>query len=151
MQPVEQPVITIGQLEIRYLLDGTVDGPASRMFELAVPPGARVPPAHSHSDNEEIMYCLEGMLRCLVGGEVRDLKPGERAFTPRGVVHSFSNPHDRMARALIILTPDIGAQYFRDVAAVVGSPGGPDPAKLADVMRRHGLVLAPPKPAGAAA
>jgi len=150
-QSVEPPVITIGQLEIRYLLDGTVDGAASGMFELTVPPGARVPPPHSHSDNEEIMYCLEGTLRTAVGDEVRDLKPGERGYTPRGVVHGFSNPHGSVARALVILTPDIGAQYFRDVAAVVGVPGGPDPAKMAEVMRRYGLVLAPPKPAGAAA
>jgi len=145
MQPGEQSLITIGQLEIRYLMDGTVTGAASGMFELTVPPGARVPPAHSHKDNEELMYCLEGTLRAVVGDEVRDLKPGERTYTPRGVVHAFSNPHDRVARALVILTPDIGAQYFRDVAAVAGAPGGPTPAKMAEVMTRYGLVLAPPK------
>ena len=145
MQPGEQSLITIGQLEIRYLMDGTVTGAASGMFELTVPPGARVPPAHSHKDNEELMYCLEGTLRAVVGDEVRDLKPGERTYTPRGVVHAFSNPHDRVARALVILTPDIGAQYFRDVAAVAGVPGGPTPAKMAEVMTRYGLVLAPPK------
>jgi quercetin dioxygenase-like cupin family protein len=145
MQPGEQSLITIGQLEIRYLMDGTVTGAASGMFELTVPPGARVPPAHSHKDNEELMYCLEGTLRSVVGDEVRDLKPGERTYTPRGVVHAFSNPHDRVAKALVILTPDIGAQYFRDVAQVAGAPGGPTPAKMAEVMARYGLVLAPPK------
>jgi hypothetical protein len=65
-------------------------------------------------------------------------------YTPRGAVHGFSNPHDRPARALIILTPDIGAQYFRDVAAVVAGPGAPSPEKLAAVMTRYGLVLAKP-------
>jgi quercetin dioxygenase-like cupin family protein len=120
------------------------------MFELTVPAGARVPPAHSHTDNEEIVYVLEGTLRYSVDGEVRDLKPGERMYTARGAVHAFSNPHDRLARALIILTPDIGAQYFRDIAEVAGAPGGPNPAKLAEVMSRYGLVLSPPKPAGRA-
>ena len=147
---VEQPAITIGQLEVRYLLDGTASRAASGMFELIVPPGARVPPPHSHSDNEEMVYCLEGVLRTTVGGEVRDLNPGEGRYTPRGVAHSFSNPHGRPARALFILTPDIGAQYFRDVAAVAGAPGGPDPAKLAEVMARYGLVLSPPQPAAMA-
>ena len=149
MQPGEQPAITIGQLEIRYLMDGTVTSAASGMFELTVPPGARVPPAHSHKDNEELMYCLEGTLRSVVGDVVHDLKPGERSYTPRGVTHAFSNPHDRVARALVILTPDIGAQYFRDIAAVVGAPGGPTPAKMAEVMTRYGLVLAPPPTAPA--
>jgi hypothetical protein len=49
---------------------------------------------------------------------------------------------------LVVLTPDIGAQYFRDVAEVVGLLGGPDPAKMADVMSRYGLVVSAPKHAG---
>jgi quercetin dioxygenase-like cupin family protein len=147
MQPQEQPVVKIGQLEIRYLVDGTVSGGASGMFELTVAPGARVPPAHSHTNNEEIIYVLEGTLRYSVDDETRDLKPGERMFSPRGSVHAFSNPHDRPARALVVLTPDIGAQYFRDVAEAVSAPGGPNPAKMVEVMTRYGLVLAPPKAA----
>jgi len=147
MQPQEQPAIRIGQLEIRYLVDGTVSGAGMGVFELTVGPGARVPPPHSHRDNEEIVYVLDGMLRYTVDNETRDLRPGERMYTPRGSMHAFSNPHDRPARALIILTPDIGAQYFRDVAEVVGAPGGPDPAKMAEVMARYGLMLANPKDA----
>ena len=82
-----------------------------------------------------------------MAGVVRDLAPGDWMFTPRGAVHHFSNPRDGTARALIVLAPDIGAQYFRDVAEVVAAPGGPDPAKMAAVMTRYGLVLARP-PAG---
>jgi quercetin dioxygenase-like cupin family protein len=149
MQPQEQSVIKIGQLEIRYLIDGTVTGAGVGMFELAVPPGARVPPAHSHRDNEEIVFVFDGVLRYTVDDETLDLKQGERMYTPRGSVHAFSNPHDGTARALIILTPDIGAQYFRDIAAVATAAGGPSPAKMAEVMTRYGLVLAPPKPATA--
>jgi hypothetical protein len=67
-------------------------------------------------------------------------------YTPRGVVHAFSNPHEAPAKALIMLTPDIGAQYFRDIAAIATAPGGPDPAKMAAMMTKYGLVLARPKP-----
>ena len=151
MQPPDQPAMRIGQLEIRYLIDGTVTGAGMGVFEVTVPPGARVPPAHSHSGNEEMVYVLEGVLRYTVDDETRDLEPGERMYTPRGSVHAFSNPHAGPARALIILTPDIGAQYFREVAAAADAPGGPDRAKLLDVMTRHGLVLAPPRPAAAGA
>jgi len=87
------------------------------------------------------------MLRYTVDDEMRDLEPGQRMYTPRGSVHAFSNPHDSPARALVILTPDIGAQYFRDVAEVASAPSGPNPAKMAEVMTRYGLILAPPKPA----
>jgi len=62
--------------------------------------------------------------------------------TPRGSVHAFSNPGSRTARALIMLTPDIGEQHFRDVAAVVAAGGPPEGAKLLEVMGRYGLVAA---------
>jgi quercetin dioxygenase-like cupin family protein len=146
MQPQEQPVVKVGQLEIRYLIDGTVSSAGVGVFELTVPAGARVPPPHSHRDNEEVVYVLEGRLRYSVDDETRDLGPGERMYTPRGSVHAFSNPHGSTAKALIILTPDIGAQYFRDVAETANAPGGPNPARMAEVMTRYGLVLAPPKP-----
>ena len=71
------------------------------MFEMTVPAGARVPPAHSHSNNEEIVYVIEGMLRCTVDDETRDLCPGQRMYTPRGSIHAFSNPHDKPARAIV--------------------------------------------------
>ncbi|HZM14853.1 MAG TPA: cupin domain-containing protein [Candidatus Krumholzibacteria bacterium] len=136
-------VIEIGNLEVRYLLDGADQGTLG-VFELTVPPGSMVPPPHSHAHNEECVYVLEGTLRYSVDKTTRDLRPGEWMHTPRGSVHAFSNPHAESARALIILTPDIGAQYFRDVASVVNNGGPPDRMKLLAVMARYGLTLAPP-------
>jgi quercetin dioxygenase-like cupin family protein len=131
--------ISVGQLTIRYLVDGAETG-SMGMFELTVPANSNVPPPHSHTDNEECVYVLEGVLRYSVDGVVRDLSPGEWMRTPRGSVHHFSNPHDQKARALMVLTPDIGAQYFRDIGAVVNAGGPPDRAKVFDVMSRYGLV-----------
>lgn len=138
--------IRVGQLEIRYLQQAGADREMG-IFELRVPPGSNVPPPHSHSANEELVYVLEGTLRYTVGGETRDLRPGDSMATPRGVVHAFSNPHAGPARALVINTPDIGPEYFREVAAIVNAGGPPDKAKVVAVMRRFGLV---PSPAGAA-
>ena len=134
-------VINVGQLEIRYLVDGARRGGLG-MFEMKVPAGAHVPPPHSHSDNEECVYVLSGVLRYSVDATTCDLNPGEWMSTPRGSVHHFSNPGSETARALVMMTPDIGEQYFRDVAAVVGVAGPPDRAKLMEVMARYGLVPA---------
>ncbi len=136
--------INVGQLGIRYLVDGSRNA-SMGIFELTVPPASNVPPPHSHSHNEEIVYVLEGMLRYTVGADTRDLSAGQTMHTPKGEVHGFANPFDRTARALIILSPDIGAQYFRDVAAVVGAGGPPDKTALASVMSKYGLVLTAPK------
>lgn len=135
--------IHVGQLTIRYLIDGSSTG-SSGIFELTVPPGSNVPPPHSHTDNEEIIYVLSGVLRCTVGDETRDLQAGDTMFTPRGSVHAFANPFGVQARALVVNSPDIGAQFFRDVAAVLGGGGPPDKVALAQVMGRYGLVPSAP-------
>ena len=141
--PSDRETIRVGQMSIRYLIDGAAAGGLG-VFELTVPPGSNVPPPHSHTGNEECVYVLDGVLRYSVDDVTRDLRSGEWMRTPRGSVHQFSNPHREPARALIMLAPDIGAGYFRDVAAVVG-PGGPDRARLLEVMARYGLVPAAPR------
>lgn len=138
------PEINVGQLIIRYLIDGSSTESAG-IFELIVPPGSNVPPPHSHTNNEEIIYVLEGELRYTVGAETRDLRPGEAMHTPKGVVHAFANPFAGEVRALVVNSPDIGAQYFKDVAAVLGAGGPPDKAALTQVMGRYGLVPGAPK------
>jgi len=61
------------------------------------------------------------------------------------VAHAFSNPFDQVARALVVQSPDIGAQYFQDVAQVVNAGGPPDKAALGAVMARYGLVAVAPQ------
>lgn len=136
--------IHVGQLRIRYLVDGSQTASLG-MFELTVPPGSNVPPPHSHTNNEEIVYVLEGTLRYSVGSDTRDLSPGQTMHTPKGAVHGFANPFGSVARALITLAPDIGPKYFEDVAAVINAGGPPDKAALVAVMRRYGLLPAAPK------
>lgn len=139
---VSEP-IRIGQLEIQYLQEGDERCQIS-CFEMRVPPGSNVPPPHSHAGNEELIYVLEGTLRCTVGNETRDLTAGQVIGTPRGGVHAFSNPHATLARVLVMNTPGIEAQYFRDVGAVINAGGPPDRDKLIETMGRYGLALARP-------
>jgi len=143
-------IVRVGQLEVRYLVDGTPHGGLG-VFELTVPAGAHVPPPHSHTNNEECVYVLDGVLRYVVDDTTRDLGPGDWMSTPRGAVHHFSNPGTEPARALVMLTPDIGVQFFRDVGAVANVGGPPDRAKLLEVMNRYGLVAAAPRPGSGAA
>lgn len=147
---MSKDVIKVGQLEIRYLVDGSKSGGLG-VFELTVPPGANVPPPHRHSHNEEFFYVVEGSIGYSVDGDARELGPGEWMSTPRGSVHAFRNTGTRTARALVVLTPDIGAQYFHDVGAVINAGGPPDRAKLSAVMASYGLVAAAAQPATAAA
>lgn len=136
--------INAGQLHIRYLIDGSLSASLG-MFELTGPPGSNVPPAHGHTSNEGIVYVLEGTLRYTVSFDTRDLTAGQTMRTPKGTVHGFSNPFPSVTRALITLSPDIGAQYFKNVAAVVNAGGPPDKMALVAVMNRYGLVTSAPQ------
>jgi quercetin dioxygenase-like cupin family protein len=135
--------IMVGRLKINYLIDGTASG-GMGLFELTIPPESNVPPPHSHLKNDECVYVLEGILRYSVDAVTRDLRPGEWMFSPKGSVHHFSNPSGEATRVLSILSPDIGAQYFRDVGAVINPGGPPDPTRLLAVMSSYGLVPVAP-------
>jgi quercetin dioxygenase-like cupin family protein len=53
MTPVKE-TIQLGQITIRFLLDGGDTGGQHAMFEFLVPPGARVPAPHYHEHVDEI-------------------------------------------------------------------------------------------------
>jgi quercetin dioxygenase-like cupin family protein len=138
--------VSIGQLAIRFLLEGEASSGSVALFEFDVPAAARVPIAHSHDGYEETIYGLEGVLTWTVDGEQTDVGPGEVLCIPRGVVHRFDNDHKVDAKMLAIISPGIlSPNYFREMAAVIkaATDGPPDPAALAEVMRRHGLTPAP--------
>jgi len=138
--------IRVGQLAIRFLLDGEESGGSVAAFEFDVPAGAKVAAGHSHDGYEETIYGLEGVLTWTIEGTPTDIGPGEALFIPRGAVHHFDNTGESDARALAIVTPGIlGPDFFREVGAILDAAAGgpPDFAALAEVMRRHGLTPAP--------
>ena len=138
--------IKVGEVAIRFLVEGEQSAGSVAVFEFDVPAGARVPVAHSHSGYEETIYGLEGVLTWTVEGVPTDVGPGEALLIPRGAVHHFGNTRDVDAKALAILTPGIrGPDFFREVAAILDAAcgGPPDLAAIATVMGRHGLTLHP--------
>ena len=139
--------IRVGQLAIRFLLEGRDSGGALAIFEFDVAAGAKVPVAHSHDAYDETIYGLAGVLTFTVDGRQSDVGPGEVLFIPRGVVHRFDNIRGADAKMLAVVTPGLlGPDFFREMAAIVNSAtaGPPNSAALAAVMRRHGLTPAPP-------
>ena len=136
--------IRVGELAVRFVIEGRQSGGSVAAFEFDVPAGSKVAAAHSHDGYEETSYGLEGVLTWIVDGAETEVGPGEAVFIPRGSVHRFDNAGDADARALAVVTPGIlGPEYFREVADVLDAGGPPDLAALAAVMRRHGLTPAP--------
>ena len=99
---------------------------------------------HVHNPRPNTCYYL----RTEHARELNRDRPDARAaeaicYSINPQVHAFDNRHDRDAKFLAIATPGVfGPAYFREIAAVLGAGGPPDPAAVADVMRRHGLTPA---------
>ncbi len=140
-------IISVGALRVRFLLTGDNSTGSVAAFELTVPGGQRLPaPAHSHDQYEETIYGLDGVMTWTVNGKRIEVGPGQALCIPRGAIHRFDNHTTRDVKALCMITPAaIGPQYFRETAAVfhAAADGPPDRAKLAEIMRRHGLTPAP--------
>lgn len=135
--------IRIGEMTIRFLLEGEQSDGSMAMFEFDVPAGSMIAAPHSHDGYEETIFGLRGTLVWTLEGDATEVGRGEVLRIPRGAVHLFANTGDEDASALAIVTPGIlGPDYFREVAAVLDAAAGgpPDVAAIGAVMRRHGLT-----------
>lgn len=137
--------IRVGQMAIRFLVEGENSGGAVAMFECDVPAGAKMPAAHSHDGYEETIYGLEGTTTFTVEGKPCALGPGAALCIRRGEIHRFDNFGPTDAKILAVVTPGIlGPAYFREIAEIFKAAAGgpPDFAAIGAVMRRHGLTPA---------
>jgi quercetin dioxygenase-like cupin family protein len=136
---VTAETIRLGGMELRFLQ--TKDDTAGSLdaFEMIVQPNARMPVAHYHESWDETIYGLTGASTWLLDGRDVALNPGQSIFIKRGIVHAFRNDTQEVASALCILTPGVlGPGYFREIAALLAG-GAPDPARMKEIMLRHGL------------
>ncbi|MBD2755715.1 cupin domain-containing protein [Spirosoma validum] len=140
MFPVYKEQITIGGLQLNFLVDGQDTEGSLVMFEMFVPPNAKVPAPHFHVEVDETLYVLEGKLTMLYNTETRQLNPGDTLFIKRGLIHGFTNEHTQTARVLCALSPaSIGPAYFRELAVVINAGGPPDRHQILSIMKQYGL------------
>ena len=137
--------IQVGAMQLRFLRTKHDTNGALDMFEVTIPPNSRMPVPHYHRDWEETVYGLEGTISFTVAGERVAIRPGDDLFIPRGVVHGFINETQATAKMLCVLTPGVlGPEFFREMSALMVSGTPLDPVKAGEVMKRHGLIPAPP-------
>jgi quercetin dioxygenase-like cupin family protein len=141
--------IRLGPLAVRFLVAGENSHGSVATFELSVPGAQRLAaPAHSHDHYEETIYGIDGVLTWTIDGRQIDVGPGQALCIPRGAIHRFGNHGIQDVKVLCMITPAaIGPQFFRESAEVINAAAGgpPDRARMAEVMRRHGLTPAPPE------
>ncbi len=67
---------------------------------------------HFHPNQEEIIYVIEGTIQQWIEDQPSDLRAGESAFIPKGVVHATFNLSGAPARLLAILGPCMGEEGY---------------------------------------
>jgi quercetin dioxygenase-like cupin family protein len=149
-QTMQKDTITVGALGVRFLVEAADSNGTASVFECYVPGNSRMPAPHSHAGFEETIYGLEGTTTWTIDGQTVEVGAAEAVCVKRGQIHGFQNHGDVDATFLAIASPAVfGAAYFREIGEVLAASAGgpPDLGALGEVMRRHGLTLAPPSTA----
>ena len=123
--------------------------------ELELPPGFSLPP-HSHRNEDELFYVLDGEVTFWCDGSERAFTRGGTAWLPRRMPHTFSVSPDGPAR---MFNTHTGPQFEAMVEELgeptqqLRLPDPPDPSDdppdvdaLAQVFARHGIDLIPAAP-----
>ncbi|HEY6398268.1 MAG TPA: cupin domain-containing protein, partial [Solirubrobacteraceae bacterium] len=73
---------------------------------------------HTHENEDESWYVIEGELRFKLGVDVHRAPAGSFVLVPRGEPHCFQNVADAPARILVMFTPAGMERFFDRFAAL---------------------------------
>jgi quercetin dioxygenase-like cupin family protein len=137
--------IRVGEMSVTFLKTRHETGGAFDLFELTIPPLARIPLPHIHRKYDETIFGVDGTMTWTLQVEGKD-KPtqvsrGTTLFIPRGTPHFYANRTDAPARILCLQTPGVmGPEYYLEIAALYRASRHPDLAGIGAVMSRYGVV-----------
>jgi mannose-6-phosphate isomerase-like protein (cupin superfamily) len=114
------------------------DGRAA-FVEHPLAPRALGAPVHTHTNEDEYSFVLEGTIGVEIAGEQFEAGVGTLVAKPRGIPHAFWNPKDEPARILEVIVPGGFEAYFAELDEIVSRPGPPDLAALGELAARYGL------------
>jgi len=136
----EGEFVHLFDLGVRFMLGAEATGGRFSLVEHPLPPRALGAPLHTHRNEDEYSYVLEGRIGVQLGDEVLEAGPGELVFKPRGVPHAFWNAGDVPARLLELISPAGFENYFREMAPLLGAAER-DEAAIGAVLERYALDL----------
>jgi quercetin dioxygenase-like cupin family protein len=119
-----------------WLVTGEESGGAYFSMLAIVPPQGG-PPPHTHRDEDETFYVLEGSPTFRLGDERTVAGPGDFVNVPKGVLHNFRNLSDAPMRMIVTFTPAGIEKFFEETLQRAYDLTEECPENLADVGARY--------------
>ena len=105
-----------------------------------IAPGMPGPGRHVHTNEDEAIYVVSGVLTVEVGDQRYEAGPESFVWMPRGVPHVFANLSDDVVRTVGMTNPPGLEDMFREQAAYFESLSGPpEHAVLMELSARYGV------------
>jgi quercetin dioxygenase-like cupin family protein len=138
--PDQGEAVHLLALGVRFMIDGERTGGAFSLVEHPLPPRALGAPLHTHHNEDEYSYVLQGRFGVQLGDDTLEAGPGDLLFKPRGVPHAFWNAGDEPGRLLELISPAGFEHYFRELAPLLAAPERDD-AAIGEVVARYRLDI----------
>ena len=105
--PAYHPANHSGTVNRRLICAETVGAKNLEVLLGVIEPNEGAAP-HAHPGIEQACYLLEGRAIAEVGGEKRELGPGDCCFFPADVPHKFTAIGEKPVKLLVIYSPPYG-------------------------------------------
>jgi quercetin dioxygenase-like cupin family protein len=124
-----------------FKLFGADTGGALAVVEHVLAPGTLAAPVHTHRNEDEYSYVLEGEMTALIGDQLIHAPAGTLVCKPRNIPHTFWNQGSAPARLLEIISPAGFERYFDELAEVLGAGGPPDIDRIQGLAKKYAMEM----------
>jgi quercetin dioxygenase-like cupin family protein len=125
---------------VMLLVSGKETNGAFSVLTERSPPGGGTP-LHTHRNEDEALYVLEGEYDIRRGAETVRAGPGSFVFAARGVPHGFTNVSSSSGTILAVVSPAGFEGFFEEVSAL-RAPAAVE--KIMGIAAKYGLEIHAP-------
>ena len=122
---------------VEILVSGEMTGGLSTTMIQRSPPGGG-PPPHSHQNEDETFWVIEGDYEFLNDGAWVQRSAGESWHARRGSVHTFRNAGTSDGKILVFVAP-AGVEIYLEEISALAMPQ--DMAQLITISERYGIAF----------
>ena len=135
--------VSLESSNMTFRVTGEDTGGAYSVLEYLAAPGAGSP-MHSHTNEVESFYILEGAMTFQLGNQKTRATPGTFVTIPVGLRHAFVNAESEPSRSLVILTPSGLEYFFLEMSQLLETyPEGLPEAVFLELSQKYGLDFRP--------